>query len=73
MYSPALTKFTSPDALNPFGGEGINTYACCNGDPGNRIDPNGTSGRMRGTPSLKRLNTEMGGPPSMEIESPQIS
>ena len=44
MYSPALTRFTSPDSLSPFGRGGINTYAYCNGDPVNRIDPHGTAG-----------------------------
>jgi len=44
VYSPALTRFTSPDYLSPFGRGGINTYAYCNGDPVNRIDPHGTDG-----------------------------
>lgn len=44
MYSPALTRFTSPDYLSPFGRGGINTYAYCNGDPVNRSDPHGTDG-----------------------------
>lgn len=43
-YSPALARFTSPDFLSPFGRGGINTYAYCNGDPVNRIDPLGTAG-----------------------------
>ena len=44
VYSPALTRFTSPDYLSPFGRGGINTYAYCNGDPVNRSDPHGTDG-----------------------------
>jgi len=40
-YSPALRRFTSPDFISPFGRGGINAYAYCNGDPVNRIDPNG--------------------------------
>jgi len=40
-YSPALRRFTSPDFISPFERGGINAYAYCNGDPVNRIDPNG--------------------------------
>lgn len=43
-FSPVLMRFLSPDKLSPFGEGGLNTYAYCNGDPINKIDPDGTSG-----------------------------
>lgn len=48
-YCPALMRFLSPDVLSPFGKGGVNTYAYCQGDPVNRLDPTG------GTPILNRL------------------
>ena len=69
MYSPALTRFTSPDYLSPFGRGGINTYAYCNGDPVNRIDPHGTSGRfLKGT--ARRTSPE---PPMPDMNLARIS
>jgi len=61
MYSPALPRFTSPDFLSPFGRGGINAYAYCNGDPVNRIDPNGAwslTGALKwiGTRGLRKHN-----------------
>lgn len=41
IYNPTLMRFHSPDALSPFDKGGINAYACCGGDPVNRVDPNG--------------------------------
>jgi RHS repeat-associated protein len=40
-FSPALGRFTAPDSLAPFGAGGLNTYAYCEGDPINAIDPTG--------------------------------
>ncbi|MBF8669181.1 RHS repeat-associated core domain-containing protein [Pseudomonas putida] len=40
-YSPCTMRFTSSDALSPFGAGGLNAYAYCLGDPVNRIDPSG--------------------------------
>ena len=41
LYSPAITRFLSPDSLSPFGAGGINVYAYCSGDPVNSHDPSG--------------------------------
>lgn len=41
LYNPVLMRFTRPDGLSPFGKGGVNAYAYCEGDPVNRIDPDG--------------------------------
>lgn len=41
FYSPNLRRFISPDTLSPFGKGGLNTYAYCQGDPVNFVDPSG--------------------------------
>lgn len=40
-YSPSLRRFLSADRLSPFGQGGLNAYTYCQGDPVNRVDPNG--------------------------------
>ncbi|KPA90697.1 RHS repeat-associated core domain [Pseudomonas asplenii] len=40
-YSPGLMRFHSPDNLSPFDEGGMNTYAYCEGDSINRVDPTG--------------------------------
>lgn len=40
-YNPVLMRFHSPDDQSPFGKGGVNAYAYCEGDPQNRMDPNG--------------------------------
>ena len=40
-YSCILMRFLSPDTLSPFGKGGRNTYAYCEGDPTNNVDPSG--------------------------------
>lgn len=55
VYSPALKRFTRPDFLSPFGRGGVNSYAYCNGDPINFIDPHGTNGVFQR--SLKWIGT----------------
>lgn len=40
-YSPALRRFLSPDSESPFGVGGINSYAYCESDPINYLDPSG--------------------------------
>jgi RHS repeat-associated protein len=42
-YNPVLMRFNAPDSWSPFGDGGLNCYAYCEGDPVNRIDPNGHS------------------------------
>lgn len=44
-YNPVLMRFNQPDSLSPFGQDGLNAYAYCQGDPVNRQDP---SGRISG-------------------------
>ena len=41
QFNPVLMRFNSPDSWSPFGEGGINAYAYCEGDPVNRVDPNG--------------------------------
>ncbi|MBA1199145.1 RHS repeat-associated core domain-containing protein [Pseudomonas plecoglossicida] len=41
FYSPALSRFYSPDSWSPFGRGGVNAYAYCAGDPVNYKDPTG--------------------------------
>jgi RHS repeat-associated protein len=41
QFNPVLMRFNSPDSWSPFGKGGINAYAYCEGDPANRVDPNG--------------------------------
>lgn len=55
LYSPSICRFTSPDALSPFGGGGVNVYAYCSGDPVNYVDPSGAS-RIT---SRGQVNTQM--------------
>jgi len=43
-FSPALGRFVSPDKVSPFGNGGLNSYAYCNGDPVNLVDPEGRAG-----------------------------
>ncbi|WP_256675646.1 RHS repeat-associated core domain-containing protein [Pseudomonas sp. R5(2019)] len=40
-FNPILQRFNSPDRLSPFGVGGINSYAYCQGDPRNFVDPSG--------------------------------
>lgn len=44
-FSPTLGRFVSPDTVSPFGKGGLNSYAYCNGDPINLVDPEGRAGR----------------------------
>ncbi|WP_426808262.1 RHS repeat-associated core domain-containing protein [Pseudomonas sp. WOUb67] len=44
-FSPTLGRFVSPDTVSPFGKGGLNSYAYCNGDPVNLVDPEGRAGR----------------------------
>lgn len=41
IYSPSLMRFHSPDWLSPFGAGGNNSYAYCENDPLNHVDPSG--------------------------------
>jgi len=54
-FNPVLMRFNSPDSLSPFGEGGLNSYAYCQGDPVNQVDPSGHIGTNLLKP-LKRLN-----------------
>lgn len=41
LFNPALMRFTSPDAVSPFGSGGLNPYCYCLCDPINLSDPDG--------------------------------
>lgn len=56
MYSPVLMRFCSSDKLSPFDRGGLNSYAYCEADPVNRIDPSG-----RGYELLRRGSTLVAG------------
>ena len=47
-FNPVLMRLNAPDNLSPFGAGGLNCYCYCNGDPVNKIDPSGHSGRLTG-------------------------
>ncbi|HAB03670.1 MAG TPA: hypothetical protein DCE25_12375 [Pseudomonas sp.] len=40
-YSPRLNRFLAADSWSPFGRGGLNAYCYCEGDPVNRLDPDG--------------------------------
>lgn len=46
-YNPILMRFNSADQMSPMGKGGLNSYAYCQGNPINFIDP---SGRIMGIP-----------------------
>lgn len=52
-YNPFLMRFYSSDRHSPFGDGGVNSYAYCQGDPVNHLDP---SGRMKVRLPVKRHN-----------------
>ncbi|MCF1485949.1 RHS repeat-associated core domain-containing protein [Pseudomonas sp. AA27] len=41
LYYLPFMRFSSPDALSPFGEGGLNAYAYCEGEPVNSFDPDG--------------------------------
>ncbi|WP_225933167.1 RHS repeat-associated core domain-containing protein [Pseudomonas maumuensis] len=43
-FCPSLMRFFSADVMSPFGTGGVNSYAYCQGDPINKIDPTGQAG-----------------------------
>jgi RHS repeat-associated protein len=45
-FNPVLMRFNSPDSWSPFGAGGMNSYAYCSGDPVNRNDPSGHTGKL---------------------------
>ena len=54
FYRPALMRFLSPDVLSPFGKGGVNSYAYCQGDPVNLLDPTGGHGVLKRVPGRAR-------------------
>ncbi|SMF03739.1 RHS repeat-associated core domain-containing protein [Pseudomonas sp. LAIL14HWK12:I11] len=60
FYRPALMRFLSPDALSPFGKGGVNSYAYCQCDPVNRLDPTGGYGFFSLFPVPPELKTGPG-------------
>ncbi|AZL75690.1 RHS repeat-associated core domain-containing protein [Pseudomonas oryziphila] len=45
-YNPALMIFISPDIYSPFDKGGLNSYAYCDQDPINLVDPDGEAGTL---------------------------
>lgn len=74
MYSPALPRFTSPDFLSPFGRGGINAYAYCNGDPVNRIDPNGAMWGLAASRRYLKVGMKSPTKPAQQtqVQQPQV-
>lgn len=56
-FNPVLMRFNSPDSLSPFAAGGINSYAYCEGDPMNKRDPTGHSGKWSLIKVLSRILT----------------
>lgn len=66
VYSVGLMRFVSPDVFSPFDIGGLNSYAYCEGDPVNFVDPSGR-GKM---PKLRLARADRPNPPAEEM--PQL-
>jgi len=75
LYSPRIKRFLSPDGISPFGQGGLNAYAYCAGDPGNRVDPSGHkwsfSGFLKAVGLMSRTG-ERGSSQAMNTENSKL-
>ncbi|WP_448109593.1 RHS repeat-associated core domain-containing protein [Pseudomonas azerbaijanoccidentalis] len=66
QFNPVLMRFNSPDSWSPFGKGGFNAYTYCEGDPINRVDPNGHAFIK---PLLKQMTNQLNTLPNHSTHS----
>jgi RHS repeat-associated protein len=65
-FNPVLMRFNSPDSWSPFGQGGLNAYGYCEGEPINRVDPNGHAFLK---PLIKQMTNQLSALPSHPTNS----